>query len=62
MEFDFTRSVAPLVLIVAVAAIVLTNVMTPSVVFMMVLPSMIVFAVVAFLFGMKHGEYRGTGR
>ena len=62
MEFDFTRSVAPLVLIVAVAAVALTGVMTPSTVFMMVLPSMIVFSVVAFLFGMKHGEYRATGR
>lgn len=58
MEFDFARSVGPLVVIVAVAAVMLTNVMTPSTVFMMVLPSMIVFSVVAFLFGMKHGEFR----
>jgi hypothetical protein len=58
MEFDFARSVGPLVLIVAVAAVALTNVMMPSTVFRMVLPSMIVFAVVAFFFGMKHGEHR----
>ncbi|MBX0321739.1 hypothetical protein EGH21_01715 [Halomicroarcula sp. F13] len=58
MEFDFARSVGPLVVIVAVAAVMLTTVMTPSTVFMMVLPSMIVFSVVAFLFGMKHGEFR----
>jgi hypothetical protein len=32
--------------------------MSPSTVFMMVLPSMIVFAIVAFFLGMKHGEYR----
>lgn len=57
MEFDVTRSVGPLVLIVAVAAVALTNVMAPSTVFMMVLPSMIGFAVVAFFLGMKHGEY-----
>lgn len=58
MEFDFARSVGPLVLIVAVASVALTAVMQPSTVFMMVLPSMIVFAVVAFLLGMKHGEFR----
>jgi hypothetical protein len=58
MEFDFARSVVPLVVIVAVAAVALTSVMQPQTVFMMVLPSMIVFAVVAFFFGMKHGEFR----
>jgi hypothetical protein len=60
MEFDFVRSVAPLVVIVAVAAIALTTVMTSSTVFMMVLPSMIVFSVIAFFFGMKHGEFRAS--
>ena len=58
MEFDFVRSVAPLVVIVAVAAIALTTVMTSSTVFMMVLPSMIAFSVIAFFLGMKHGDYR----
>lgn len=58
MEYDFTRSVVPLVAIVAVATIALTAMMTPSTVFMMVLPSMIVFSIVAFFFGMKHGEFR----
>jgi hypothetical protein len=60
MEFDFARSVGPLVLIVAVAAVALTNVMTASTVFMMVLPSMIVFSVIAFFLGMKHGEFRAS--
>lgn len=60
MEFDFTRSVGPLVVIVAIATIALTTVMTPSTVFMMVLPSMIVFSIVAFVFGMKYGEFRTT--
>ncbi len=60
MEFDFARSVAPLVAIVAVATVALTAMMTPSTVFMMVLPSMIVFSVVAFLLGMKHGEFRAS--
>jgi uncharacterized membrane-anchored protein YitT (DUF2179 family) len=57
MEFDFARSVGPLVVIVAVATVALTFMMTPSTVFMMVLPSMIVFSIVAFFLGMKHGEY-----
>ncbi|MFT4931771.1 MAG: hypothetical protein ACI91T_001654 [Natronomonas sp.] len=56
MAFSFGQAVAPLVLIVAVATVALTSVMTTSTVFMMVLPSMIVFAVVAFFFGMKFGE------
>jgi hypothetical protein len=58
MEFDFTRSVGPLVAIVAVAAVALTSVMEPPTVFTMVLPSMIVFSVVAFFLGMRHGEFR----
>jgi hypothetical protein len=34
--------------------------MATDTVFMMVLPSMILFAVVSFLLGMKHGEYRAA--
>ena len=62
MEYDLARSVLPLALVVAVATVALTTVMTSSTVFMMVLPSMIGFSVVAFFFGMKHGEHRATGR
>lgn len=60
MEYDFVRSVVPLVLIVAVASAVLPA-MTPmelQTVMMMVLPSMVIFSVVAFFLGMKHGEFR----
>jgi hypothetical protein len=60
MEFAFPRSVVPLVALVAVATVALTSMMTPSTVFMMVLPSMIVFSIVAFFFGMKHGEFRAS--
>jgi hypothetical protein len=60
MEFEFSQSVAPLVVIVAVAAVALTTVMTPTTVFMMVLPSMVVFSFIAFFFGMKHGQFRAT--
>jgi hypothetical protein len=58
MEFDFARTVGLLVLVVAAATVGLTGMMTADTVFMMVLPSMIAFAVVAYFLGMKHGEYR----
>jgi hypothetical protein len=62
MDFDFVRSVGTLVAITAIGTIglVASNVMPPRIVFMMVLPSMIAFAVVAFVLGMKHGEYRAV--
>jgi len=60
MDFDFVRSVGILVVVTALATVGLagSGMMAPGTVFMMVLPSMIVFAVVAFALGMKHGEYR----
>ena len=39
---------------------IMLAVMLLAVVFMMVLPSMILFAAVSFLLGMKHGEYQTT--
>jgi len=62
MRFDFTHAVGLLVAIVAVGVVGLASadVMEPSTVFMMVLPSMILFAVVSFLIGMKHGEFRAA--
>lgn len=60
MVWGFERSVGPLVLIVVIASVALTTVMAPSTVFMMVLPSMVVFSIVAFLLGMKYGEFRTT--
>jgi hypothetical protein len=60
MDFDFVRSVGTLVVVTALATVALAGagVMPPRVVFMMVLPSMIAFAVVSFVLGMKHGEFR----
>ena len=60
MRFDFARAVGLLVAIVAVGIVGLAamDVMQTDTLFMMVLPSMIAFAVVAFFLGMKHGEYR----
>lgn len=62
MQFDFARAVGLLVAIVAVgvAGLATADVMQTSTVFMMVLPSMVVFAAVSFLIGMKHGEYRAA--
>jgi hypothetical protein len=62
MQFDFARAVGLLVAIVAIGTIGLAtaDVMQTSTVFMMVLPSMVVFAAVSFLLGMKHGEYRSS--
>ena len=60
MEFDFTRSVGVLVAVVVLATVGLTNVMSPATVFTMVLPSMVVFAVLAFYLGMRHGQFRTT--
>jgi hypothetical protein len=62
MQFDFARAVGLLVAIVAIGTIGLAtaDVMQTSTVFMMVLPSMVVFAAVSFLLGMKHGEYRAS--
>jgi len=58
MEFDFTRSVVPLAVIVAITKVALTTVMAPSTVFMMVLSSIIVFSAAAFFLGLKHGGFR----
>ncbi|WP_419181158.1 DUF7333 family protein [Haloarcula halophila] len=46
--------------IVAVATVALTSVITPSTVFIMVLPSMIVFSVIAFFLRMKYGEFNAS--
>jgi hypothetical protein len=60
MEFDLTRAAGLLVLVigVGVGGLVAGGVMPTSVVLMMVLPSMVVFAAIAFGLGVKHGEYR----
>jgi len=62
MRFDFARAVGLLVLLVAAATVGLASAdfMETDTVFMMVLPSMILFAAVSFLLGMKHGEYQTT--
>jgi hypothetical protein len=60
MEYDLPRAGGILLLIVVlgVGGLIGGNMMQTSTVLVMVAPSMLVFAVVAFALGVKHGEYR----
>lgn len=60
MEFTLPVSVGALLVIVAigVAGLVGSGMMILETTLMMVAPSMIVFGLIAFALGMKHGEYR----
>jgi hypothetical protein len=60
MEFDLPRAGGILVAIIAigVGGLVASGVMATQTVLMMVLPSMVIFAAVAFWLGMKYGGYR----
>jgi hypothetical protein len=60
MEFDLPRACGTLVAIIAIGAggLVASGVTATQTVLMMVLPSMVIFAAVAFWLGMKYGEYR----
>ncbi|MFW6316928.1 MAG: DUF7333 family protein [Halorubrum sp.] len=62
MEFDLPRAAALLVLIVAVGAagLIGSGMMALQTTLMMVVPSMLVFGVVAFVIGVKHGQFRAT--
>jgi len=62
MEFDLPRAAGLLLGIVAVGTVGLigSGVMPTRIVLMMVLPSMLIFAAVAFAIGAKHGAYRAT--
>jgi len=62
MEFDLPRAGGLLLAIIAlgVAGLVVAPFMGLRTVLMMVLPSMVVFAAIAFALGVKHGEYRAS--
>lgn len=64
MELDFTLPVSVGVIAGIIAVGVLgmwqANMMTEDTLFMMVLPSMVVFAAVTFAIGVKHGEHRAS--
>lgn len=60
MEFSLPVAAGILAAIVGVgvAGLVTSNVMGTDTILMMVLPSMVVFAAIAFALGVKHGQYR----
>ncbi|WP_254537481.1 DUF7333 family protein [Halomarina litorea] len=64
MEFDGPRTIGIFVVLIAVAALGLLGmgVMETSTVLMMVLPSMVVGGLLFLFLGVKHGEYRASGR
>jgi hypothetical protein len=62
MEFSLPVSLGALLAIVVagVAGLIAGNVMPTTIVLMMVAPSMLVFGLLAFGLGVKHGEFRGV--
>jgi len=61
MEFDRTTTIGLFVAIIALGAIALTATpMQTSTVLMMVLPSMVVFGLITFGIGLKHGQYQAS--
>ncbi|WP_200530509.1 hypothetical protein [Halorubrum sp. LN27] len=62
MEFDLPRAAGIVALVIALgtAGVAFGSPMALSTTLMMVLPSMVVFGAVAFVVGMKHGEFRAT--
>jgi len=61
MEFDRGTTAAAFVVLIALAtAITIATPMETSTVLMMVVPSAVVFGLVALALGVKHGEYRAS--
>jgi hypothetical protein len=62
MEFDLPKTAALFVLIVAVGVggLAVMPFMATRTVFMMVLPSMLVFGLLCLGLGVKYGEYRAS--
>lgn len=60
MDFDLPRATGILIAIIVlgVGGLAAGDVMALQTVLTMVLPSMVIFAAVAFWLGIKHGEYR----
>lgn len=60
MEFDTVTTAAGFVLLVLIGLGVSWVMMPPRIVLMMVLPSLVIYGVVALVLGVKHGEHRAT--
>lgn len=60
MDFDLPRALGllGLLILLGIGGLAGSGVMAVQTVLMMVLPSMVLFAAVAFWVGMKHGEFR----
>lgn len=58
MEFDLPTTAAGFVLLVLVGVGVSWVMMPPRIVLMMVLPSLVVYALLTLILGVKHGEHR----
>ncbi len=63
MEFDRTTTALVFLAIIVVSTVgVSFTPMTPDTLYMMVLPSMVVFGLVMLAVGVKHGEHRAGSR
>ncbi|WP_049921095.1 DUF7333 family protein [Halopiger djelfimassiliensis] len=64
MEFNLPTTAGAFLLVIAlgVGGLLAAPMMQMSTVLMMVAPSMIVFGLIMLGLGVKHGEYRATGR
>ncbi|MEA1931214.1 MAG: hypothetical protein U9O06_06675 [Euryarchaeota archaeon] len=60
MEFDRTTTIGLFVAVIAIGtiALVAAPMMATQTVLMMVLPSMVVFGLITFGIGLKHGQYQ----
>ncbi|WP_254764190.1 DUF7333 family protein [Natrinema marinum] len=64
MEFDLPTTAAAFIAVIAIGVVglIAAPMMQTDTVLTMVAPSMIVFALIMFGLGLKHGEYRTVGR
>ncbi|MGQ3327866.1 MULTISPECIES: DUF7333 family protein [Halorubrum] len=62
MKFDLPRAagIVALIVVLGTAGVTFGTPMELQTTLMMVLPSMLVFGAIAFVVGMKHGEFRAT--
>ncbi|MFO7834846.1 MAG: hypothetical protein R6V31_12580 [Halohasta sp.] len=62
MEFNRTTTIGLFAAVIALGtgALIAAPMMTAQTVLMMVLPSMVVFGLITFGIGLKHGQYQST--
>lgn len=63
MEFNLGTTIGLFVALIALGAIGMTMTpMTTRTIYMMVVPSMVVYGLIVLWLGVKHGEQRASGR